>query len=171
RRCLGTLALSALVAQGIEQWPPEPCAQVRILPRAHSLCVEALLGRRKPEVCQRPQAQARRSNVTTVARTLRVSACSHGGGETSPRDIPSTRSTMAPLRYDTARAGLIYDESEADTPCMTHPRFGASRASQLSRWRDVPRWRRLSMLAPSGCRWRAHQLPLRVRGPSAPPAR
>ncbi len=24
----------ALVAQGIEQWPPEPCAQVRILPRA-----------------------------------------------------------------------------------------------------------------------------------------
>src|SRR4051812_46022560 len=34
RRRLGTLALSALVAQGIEQWPPEPCAQVRILPRA-----------------------------------------------------------------------------------------------------------------------------------------
>src|SRR6266511_2422783 len=31
---LGTLARTALVAQGIEQWPPEPCAQVRILPRA-----------------------------------------------------------------------------------------------------------------------------------------
>ena len=30
----GTLARVALVAQGIEQWPPEPCAQVRILPRA-----------------------------------------------------------------------------------------------------------------------------------------
>src|SRR5690606_33842339 len=29
-----TLSLPALVAQGIEHRPPEPCAQVRILPRA-----------------------------------------------------------------------------------------------------------------------------------------
>lgn len=28
----------APVAQGIEQWPPEPCAQVRILPGAPSEC-------------------------------------------------------------------------------------------------------------------------------------
>ncbi len=32
---LGLESPEAPVAQGIEQWPPEPCAQVRILPGAH----------------------------------------------------------------------------------------------------------------------------------------
>ena len=31
----GDMADQALVAQGIERCPPEACAQVRILPRAH----------------------------------------------------------------------------------------------------------------------------------------
>ncbi len=36
RRRTGNLKVTlAPVAQGIERWPPEPCAQVRILPGAH----------------------------------------------------------------------------------------------------------------------------------------
>ena len=45
----GTIGSSALVAQGIEHWPPEPGAQVRVLPGAPFRSGQLARRRRGPD--------------------------------------------------------------------------------------------------------------------------
>ena len=138
----------APVAQGIEQWPPEPCAQVRILPGAQSrngplgpflLCAACRVREKdRPSGPTVPaggtSARAPRGPSTCAIRRVREEDRSSGptvpaGGRVREEDRPLAVRRLLP------GAGFGRRTAPGTPPAWTRPRTHSAQASLRQRKR------------------------------------